>query len=159
MRRRQKPKRNPLNEGGVSTDTSFVKVTGFRELFQIHRTLKANAEGGDGHGAAAGEQGGDRQPQQDQNPDQSGTSPSKALSPEQERMAVEQAVSDFQSESKNQQHGLNAALSGNSPGLRVVLSDINGNVIRQFEADEFLRLRASGNSDTRGRGKLLDQKF
>ena len=75
------------------------------------------------------------------------------------RSAIERAVEQFQAEALRQRHGLEASISGSGPGLRVVLSDVNGNVIRRFEGPEFVRLHASGSGDSRGRGKLLDQKF
>ncbi len=140
----------------MPSDEWKVKVNGFREMFQISRSLKANAEGGDGHGAAGYENQDKKNSSGD--PQEEARQPA-VLSPEQEREAVEKAVSEFETEAQSQQHGLKASIAGNTPGLRVVLSDINGNVIRQFEGEEFVRLRSSGTRDTRGRGKLLDQKY
>lgn len=136
-----------------------MKVTGFKEMFQINRTLKAHAEGGDGHGAPGYEHQSRRQHDDQQAEQQDPPAALVALSPEQELHALEKAVSDFETEARSQQHGLKASIAGASPGLRVVLSDVNGNVIRQFEAQEFVRLRSSGTQDSRGRGKLLDQKY
>ncbi len=135
-----------------------MKVNGFRELFQINRTVKANADGGDGHGAAGYEQQ-DKKNSDGNQPEHEGAQQAAVLTPEQERQAVERAVTEFETEAQSQQHGLKASISGNTPGLRVVLSDVNGNIIRQFEGQEFVRLRSSGTRDTRGRGKLLDQKY
>jgi hypothetical protein len=139
-----------------------VKVTGFRELFQINRPVRTQAEGGDGHGAPGYEQQQQKQRQSDPNQESAAEDLSlKGMNPEQERVKLERAVEDFQKEAQTQQHGLSASISscGSIPGLKVVLSDVNGNVIRQFEAAEFVRLRQSGVRDSRGRGKLLDQKF
>jgi uncharacterized FlaG/YvyC family protein len=136
-----------------------VKVTGFKEMFQINRTLKAHAEGGEGHGAPGYEHQNRRHPNEQPSEQQPEPQNAAVLSPEQERNAVEKAVSDFETDAQSQQHGLKASISGTSPGLRVVLSDVNGNVIRQFEAQEFMRLRSTGARDSRGRGKLLDQKY
>ena len=130
----------------------------FRELIQISRSLKAHAEGGDGHGAPGYERQEKKRSDGDQHENDSANQPA-VLSPEQEREAVEKAVSEFETEANSQQHGLKASIFGNTPGLRVVLSDVNGNVILQFEAQEFVRLRTTGARDTRGRGKLLDQKY
>ena len=128
-------------------------------MFQISRTLKAHAEGGDGHGAPGYENQDQKHHDQTPSEQQAASDQAVALNDEQERQAVEKAVSDFQTEAQSQQHGLKASISGNTPGLRVVLSDVNGNVIRQFEGQEFVRLRSSGARDSRGRGKLLDQKY
>lgn len=158
-RQKSRHHRRELNNSFGTTDQVDVKVNGFRELFQINRPVRASAEGGDGHGAAGYEQQNRRhsnETESEQQPDQQAAA---ALSPEQERHAVEKAVSDFETEAQSQQHGLKASISGKTPGLRVVLSDVNGNIIRQFEGQEFVRLRSSGTRDTRGRGKLLDQKY
>jgi len=152
--------KNPSQVAAPYSETLDVKVNSFRDLFQIPRSLKPQAEHGDGHGSGGYNPDQDKQqttghPDAEQAPVSQDAS-AAGLSPEQEKQAVEKAVFDFQTESKSQQHGLQANLS---PGLKVVLSDINGNVIRQFEAAEFLKLRTGGKQDTRGRGKLLDQKY
>ena len=133
-----------------------MKVNGFRELIQVVRPLKPQTEGGDGNGGPGHEQE-QRQQQQHQAADNGELSAASGLmTEEQERMAVEKAVQDFEKEAQSQQHGLHASIT---PGLRVVLSDVNGNVIRQLGAQEFLKLRQIGSGDSRGRGKLLDQKY
>ncbi|NDD91204.1 hypothetical protein EBZ37_03875 [bacterium] len=127
-----------------------MKVNGFRELIPVARPLKAQTEGGDGHGAAGYEH---QNQKSDQHSDQKTP---EGMTPEQERMAIEKAVADFEKESQSQQHGLHASIT---PGLRVVLTDVNGTVIRQLAPQDFLKLRQAGNGDSKGRGKLLDQKF
>ena len=135
-----------------------MKVNTFRDIFRFNSPLKAQAEG-EGHGNAPGyEQNPSRKGQpEDSQADSQQTQ--AALSPEQELNAIRAAIEDFQKESQTQQHGLHASLAEKKPGLTVVLSDVNGNVIRSFSGGEFLKLRNTGRQDPRGRGKLLDQKF
>jgi hypothetical protein len=76
-----------------------------------------------------------------------------------ERTELLVAVREFDQDSQNQANGLNATLEGEWPGLRVILKDRGGVVIRQFTGDEFMRLRGTACQDGRVRGKILDQKF
>lgn len=69
------------------------------------------------------------------------------------------AVQAFGSDTQNQTSGISASMTGNGPGLRVVLKDGTGAVIRQFTGEEFLKLREAASQDGRVRGKILDQKF
>ncbi len=137
-----------------------MKVNSFRDIFRFNSPLKAQAEG-EGHGNAPGyEQNPSRNGQGQTEDSRSESQPPQAvLSPEQELNAIRAAIEDFQKESQTQQHGLHASLAEKKPGLTVVLSDVNGNVIRSFSSGEFLKLRSNGRQDSRGRGKLLDQKF
>ena len=131
-------------------------MNGFRELFQVVRPLKPQTESGDGHGAPGYEQQQRQRQDGGAGQDTAQAASASTMTPDQERLAVERAVEDFEKEARSQQHGLHAWFT---PGLRVVLSDVNGNVIRQLGAQEFLQLRQAGSGDTRGRGKLLDQKY
>lgn len=69
------------------------------------------------------------------------------------------AVASFLADPQTRASGLSAATSGDGPGLKVVLKDTAGQVIRQFTGEEFIRLRETVAKDRRGRGKILDQKF
>jgi hypothetical protein len=73
--------------------------------------------------------------------------------------AVQQAVEAFQTDSQTQSNGLSATMEGSGPGLRVVLKDGSGGVVRQFTGEEFIKLREAAGQDTRARGKILDQKL
>ncbi|MBU6375819.1 MAG: hypothetical protein KGQ59_07480 [Bdellovibrionales bacterium] len=127
-----------------------MKVNGFRELIPVARPLKPQTEGGDGYGAAGYEQQNQKSDQDSEQKEPEG------MTPEQERVAIEKAVAEFEKESQSQQHGLHASII---PGLRVVLTDVNGTVIRQLAPQDFLKLRQGVAGDSRGRGKLLDQKY
>lgn len=72
---------------------------------------------------------------------------------------VETALHAFAVDSQAQANGLTAVTSGTGPGLRVVLKDGTGAVVRQFTGEEFLRLREAVTKDHRTRGKILDQKL
>lgn len=71
---------------------------------------------------------------------------------------VAQAVESFQVDAQAAAHGLQAAVEGQGPGLRVVLKDGSGAVVRQLSGEEFLRLREATAQGLR-RGKILDQKL
>ena len=71
---------------------------------------------------------------------------------------VVDAISAFQSDEQNRANGLNASVTGQGPGLKVVLKDGRGAVVRQFTGEEFVQLREAAR-DGRPRGKILDQKF
>ena len=68
---------------------------------------------------------------------------------------VEAALEKFREDAKAS--GIDVSMSGKGPGLRVVLTDGSGAVIRQLSGEDFLKMRESGH-DSR-RGKILDQKL
>lgn len=70
--------------------------------------------------------------------------------------AVVTAVDAFSQDSAVVANGLNAAVEGQGPGLRVTLKDGRGAVVRQFTGEEFVRLREAAAGP---RGKLLDKKL
>ena len=67
------------------------------------------------------------------------------------------AIAEFKTE--NAAMGLDASVSGQGPGLKVTLKDVNGSVVRQFTGEEFLKLRQASRRDGTQRGKILDQKL
>lgn len=75
-------------------------------------------------------------------------------SPEQNSKNLSDAVAGFKDDSQAQANGLSATVEGEGPGLKVVLKDGSGGVVRQLTGEEFLRLRQST-----VRGKILDQKL
>ena len=72
---------------------------------------------------------------------------------------VEAAIQAFGSDSQAQLHGLTANIQGQGLGLKVVLKDGTGAVVRQFTGEEFLKVREGVSKDAKGRGKILDQKL
>ena len=66
---------------------------------------------------------------------------------------VEQAMTEFIRE--NEALGLGAKAVGSGPGLKVLLKDSSGGVIRRLTGEEFLRLRQSLRPAA---GKILDRK-
>jgi uncharacterized protein YlxW (UPF0749 family) len=73
--------------------------------------------------------------------------------------SIDLAVEAFQSDSQTQARGLNASVEGTGPGLKIVLKDGTGSVLRRFSGEEFLRMREATSKDGRIRGKILDQKL
>jgi hypothetical protein len=79
--------------------------------------------------------------------------------PEASYEQVQAAVDAFGGDAQTQANGLTASAVGGGPGLRVVLKDGSGAIVRQFTGEEFLRLREAATKDGRVRGKILDQKL
>ncbi len=66
---------------------------------------------------------------------------------------VSQAIDAFGAELKEREGGLHAEQVGSGPGLRVVLKDGSGRVIRQLSGQDFLKMRQAVSL------RILDQKF
>ena len=71
----------------------------------------------------------------------------------------DELVDSYRSDLQAQGQGLEASVEGVGPGLKVVLRDGAGSLIRQFTSQEFLRLRAASAKEIGNRGKILDQKL
>lgn len=71
--------------------------------------------------------------------------------------AVEAAVDGFADDKLNLSNGISASAEGAGPGLRVVLKDASGGVLRSVSGEEFLKLREAASSGARS-GRLLDRK-
>ncbi len=72
---------------------------------------------------------------------------------------IEAAIESFRTDIDAQANGLSASVEGTGPGLRIVLKDVNGGVVRQFTGEEFIKLRNAVGRDFHARGKILDQKL
>lgn len=72
---------------------------------------------------------------------------------------VAEAIGAFGRDEQAQIQGISAATVGSGPGLRVILKDGTGVVIRQFTGEEFLKLREAVSKDRRANGKIIDQKL
>jgi uncharacterized protein YlxW (UPF0749 family) len=71
--------------------------------------------------------------------------------------AVEAAVEHFGADETNRSSGLSASTEGSGPGLKVLLKDSTGGILRSISGEEFLKLKEAVNSGARS-GRLLDQK-
>jgi hypothetical protein len=80
-------------------------------------------------------------------------------SPEDQKRKMEQALQSFKDDPQTLASGISAEAEGSGLGLRVIVKDASGGVIRQFTGDEFMKLREAVGQDQKGRGRLLDQKF
>jgi hypothetical protein len=72
---------------------------------------------------------------------------------------VDQALESFRLDAQAQVNGLVASKIGNGPGLKVVLKDQAGSIVRQFTGQEFIKLRSLTPRDQPSRGKILDRKL
>jgi len=71
---------------------------------------------------------------------------------------VADAMKAFQSDAQAKEAGISASLMGQGPGLKVVLLDGSGVVIRQFTGEEFVKIREAANGG-KSPGKILDRKL
>lgn len=76
---------------------------------------------------------------------------------------IEKALEWFAKDAQAQANGLTADKDGRGPGLRVILKDSGGKVIRSLTPGEFLKLQESQTNPTvetvRMSGKILDRKY
>jgi len=77
--------------------------------------------------------------------------------PSQEKM--NEAVRAFSEDAQTQQNGLSASLEGQGPGLKVILKDGSGKILRQLSGSEFIQLRSSNPTGAPAIGKILDRKL
>ncbi len=96
---------------------------------------------------------------QQQSRDESANREKSAFSDKELAEAVEKAVGSFADDAQARASGLSVIAEGTGPGLKVVLKDASGSVVRQFTGQEFLELRKGASKDSRARGKILDQKY
>ena len=71
--------------------------------------------------------------------------------------AVEAAVETFDEDQTNLSHGITASTEGRGPGLKVVLKDASGGVLRSVSGEEFMKLREAVVNGQKS-GRILDQK-
>jgi len=75
---------------------------------------------------------------------------------------IQKAIELFSHDQQAQQNGLSAAVAGKGPGLRVILKDSEGHVVRALSPTEFVVLQSEAKVTptevTKGVGKLLDRK-
>ena len=136
-------------------------------VFQITSGLRTKRN--DSDGGAARQQYDPNQSKHDQkndghgSPDQApsagparpGLTTATEILPEQ----VQRAIESFRADATTIANGLKASLEGQGADLKIVLTDINGAVLRHFSGEEFLRLRAATGGSLPRSGKLLDQKL
>ncbi len=70
---------------------------------------------------------------------------------------VNAAIETFTGDETNHSHGITAETTGNGPGLKVVLKDAAGGVLRAVSGEEFLKLREAVTAGRKS-GRILDQK-
>lgn len=82
----------------------------------------------------------------------------KERDPEEVEKEVQAEVLRFREDAQSVANGLTASTEQDGPGLKVVLKDGSGTVIRQLTGEEFLKLREAV-EQIATRGKILDQKL
>ena len=70
---------------------------------------------------------------------------------------IQRAIDDFSSNETNLTHGISASSEGSGPGLKVILKDASGGVLRSVSGEEFMKLRQAIQSGSKS-GRILDQK-
>ena len=96
---------------------------------------------------------------QQKNPSQEGGSDDSPENFKATSEKVSAAIDSFSQEAQAQSNGLRVEQEGQGPGLRVVLRDGMGAVVRQFTGEEFVQLREAAMQEAKPRGRLLDRKL
>jgi len=122
-----------------------MKLGSFSNVVQSLYAVRSKPESGDGRNSRREQRQGGQDTSGEQGED------AKEFTPE----MIDQAVESFSKDSQ----GLHAQVSGQGLGLKVTLTDGSGAVVRQLTGEEFVRLREAAGTDTRARGKILDQKL
>lgn len=78
---------------------------------------------------------------------------------EKPKQSFEESVESFNNDPQAVASGLSVSAAGSGPGLRVILKDGQGAVIRQISGEEFVKLREEVAKSASGRGKILDRKL
>jgi hypothetical protein len=71
---------------------------------------------------------------------------------------VDAALQGFAKDPQAQASGLQAERTGQGPGLKIVLKNATGGVVRQLSGEEFVKLREA-TAKGGPRGKILDRKL
>ncbi len=72
---------------------------------------------------------------------------------------IDNAIHAFMVGEASKSSGLSVDRLGQGQGLKVVIKDISGTVIRQCTGGEFIQLQQNSAQDARVRGRFLDQKL
>jgi hypothetical protein len=122
-----------------------VKVTSLTEALRFAGIVREKKDQRDGQG----------QPQQQQHQKSRDQETGREVSGNE----IDEAIASFQKDAQASSNGLTATATGQGFGLRVVLKDGSGAVIRQLTGEEFVKLREAASQQSRPRGKILDQKL
>lgn len=77
---------------------------------------------------------------------------------EPESEEVDRAIDAFHADAQAKSQGLTAKKEGQGPGLRIILADREGKIVRECSGSEFVRLKEVLSREGHASGKLLDQK-
>jgi uncharacterized FlaG/YvyC family protein len=97
-----------------------------------------------------------QQNKQQKKPDENNGEEKESEKPKQ---SFEESVESFNNDPQAVASGLSVSAAGSGPGLRVILKDGQGAVIRQISGEEFVKLREEVAKSSSGRGKILDRKL
>lgn len=147
-----------------------MKISNLNGVVNFLNQVREKAQGGDGDPAGNAYE----PPPQKKNPyagkQQQELSTPEAPGEEVSATELRQAIEVFSQDQQALSSGLKVTLDptqtptgaeGAAPGLRVTLTDADGNVIRRFTGTEFVKLRETSGSKglIKLSGKLLDQKL
>ena len=129
-----------------------MKISSIRDAVQWAQPVREN-EASDGH---SGQKRGSGN-QQESSQERKSKDGSETFQATSEKLNA--AIDSFSQDSQAQTNGLRVEKEGQGPGLRVVLRDGSGAVVRQFTGEEFVQLREAAMQDAKPRGRLLDRKL
>lgn len=128
-----------------------MKITRINETLPFVNRVREKADSGERSGGHPQDQNSKEQAPKEE--------PYETMATAANEAQVGAAIHAFGADAQAQAQGLSAQMTGGGPGLRVVLRDGTGAVVRQFTGEEFIKLREAVQGDGRSRGKLLDQKL
>ncbi len=129
-----------------------MKISSIRDAVRWTQPVRENeaSDGNSGQKKGSGNQ-------QDSSQERNSKEGSETFQATSEKLNA--AIDSFSQDSQAQTNGLRVEREGQGPGLRVVLRDGSGAVVRQFTGEEFVQLREAAMQDAKPRGRLLDRKL
>jgi uncharacterized FlaG/YvyC family protein len=118
--------------------------------------IENTGTGQEGHSNQAHTEG--RQNRDDNRSKEDGTETKREQSVEVTEETLKAALEKFSADQAAAANHLSATMTGTGPGLKIVLKDQTGTILRQISGEEFMKLREQSTPDVKTPGKLLDQK-
>lgn len=142
----------------------MTKIIPITEAARFVTSLRRKSGEGDGGSASNSYErltsgGSEKQDSSRHDSDPGHQSPQQESDPQVVEEKVKNAIASFAEDTQTQAAGLSVSAEGQGVGLKVVLKDRAGQVLRAMSGEEFLRLRTRSGKDTQARGKILDQKL
>ena len=143
----------------TKSDTHLVKVTAANTIRVPETKSQERDASGGGHGAGSGEFEQKRQAAENANKDDAESGDQSNSLPVTEE-DVRQAIGQFQTQlERDHLSAVHAEAEGTGPGLRVLLKDSEGKLLKAMTGTEFVKMREHDVVEPPKKGKILDRKY